>query len=173
MSSHGPKGPSDRPTVARVLPFRRPEPTAPASSSTVQGPSPVPGAVTPPPAAQAAAKFEPVPGRSAAVQAPVEGAALSQLVARLRALGPVESQAPVGPALVQTSEGPVLSGSVQLDGKAQLPTVEGVVRVGGDLAVTGVLKSADLLALRDLKFVEGRLTFESLSSKPPVEPSRG
>jgi hypothetical protein len=75
--------------------------------------------------------------------------------------------------LVQTSEGPVLSGSVQLDGKAQLPTLEGVVRVGGDLAVTGVLKSADLLALRDLKFVEGRLTFESLSSKPPVEPSRG
>lgn len=169
MSSTGPKGPPDIPAMARVLQFRR------AESTTVEGPAttkdiapstsaPAPGPTLP------AAVFEHTPGQGTTVSAPVEGAALSQLIARLKARGGREQVGAVdGPTVVQTSEGPVLSGSLQIEGKGQLQKLDGVVRVGGDLAVSGIVKNADLLALRDMKTIEGRLTFEGLRSKAPLD----
>lgn len=178
MSSTGPKGPTDIPAMARVLQFRRPE------STTVQGPAETkakeiketaqvtttaPGETSPSPPA---AIFEQAPGQTTSISAPVEGAALSQLIARLKARGDGAEQSVSvgGPAIVQTAEGKVLSGSVQIESRAGLQKyVEGVTRVGGDLAVSGVMKNADLLALRDLKTIEGRLDIEGLRSRPPIE----
>lgn len=167
MSTIGPKGPSDASANAKVLQFRRPtettaktveqtEPTSAASSST---PAPTPG--TP------AAVFDTNAGQTPQLVAPVEGAALSQLVARLKARGDqnVVATAVSGPTVVQTDEGKVLSGSVQIESRSGLQKLDGIVRVGGSLAVEGLLKNADLLALRDLKVVEGRLTFEGLKQK--------
>jgi hypothetical protein len=175
MSTIGPKGPSDASANAKVLQFRRPtetatkvapstvEPTEPTSSST---PAPTPS--TP------AAVFDNNVGQTPQLVAPVEGAALSQLVARLKARGDqsvawgdqnVVATAVSGPTVVQTDEGKVLSGSVQIESRSGLQKLDGIVRVGGSLAVEGLLKNADLLALRDLKVVEGRLTFEGLKQK--------
>jgi hypothetical protein len=170
MSSTGPKGPSDIPAMARVLQFRR------AESTTVQAPAQTKDvAATPPeappsPSPAPAAVFDHAPGVGGTVSAPVEGAALSQLIARLKARGGSEQVAALhGPTVVQTSEGPVLSGSLQIEGRGQLQKLDGVVRVGGDLAVSGIVKNADLLALREVKTIEGRLTFEGLRSKPPID----
>ncbi len=114
--------------------------------------------------------FELTPGQGGPVSAPVEGAALSQLIARLKARGGSEPVGVVhGPVVLQTSEGPVLSGSLQIESRGQLSKLDGVVRVGGDLGLTGILKNADLLALRELKTIEGRLTLEGLRSKPPLD----
>jgi hypothetical protein len=159
----GPKGPADT-TLGRVLPFRRPE-VAPAAATSATAPvAPSEPVSTSAPAHQQAATFEAVAGSAVSLAAPVEGAALSQLVARLRATAAPERAAPVGPVVVKTAEGPVLSGSVSIETRAALHQLDGVVRVGGSLAVEGTIKNADLLALRDLKTVEGRLTFESLKS---------
>jgi hypothetical protein len=155
--------------MARVLQFRRPEPTTvevPATTKDVAPSTTTPSPGPTPPAAV----FEHTPGQGTTVSAPVEGAALSQLIARLKARGGREQVGAVdGPTVVQTSEGPVLSGSLQIEGKGQLQKLEGVVRVGGDLAVSGIVKNADLLAMSGLRVVEGRLTFESLRSKPAVD----
>lgn len=160
-STIGPKGPSD-PALGRVLQFRRPEPavTAPAaSSSSPAASSPSPSSSPP------AAVFDAVAGQASSIASPVEGAALSQLVARLRAAGGDSARvANAGPVVVTTAEGPVLSGSVNIDTRPALHQLDGVVRIGGSLAVEGTIKNADLLALRDLKTVEGRLTFEGLKS---------
>jgi hypothetical protein len=160
----GPKGPADT-TTGRVLPFRRPEvaPAAPTTAAAPVAPSEPASAATPA-STQQAATFDAVAGSALSLAAPVEGAALSQLVARLRATASPERAAPVGPVVVKTAEGPVLSGSVTIETRAALHQLDGVVRVGGSLAIEGTIKNADLLALRDLKTVEGRLTFESLKS---------
>lgn len=160
----GPKGPADT-TTGRVLPFRRPE-VAPAAATTATAPvaPSEPASAAAPVPSQQAATFDAVAGSAVSLAAPVEGAALSQLVARLRATASPERAAPVGPVVVKTAEGPVLSGSVAIETRAALHQLDGVVRVGGSLAIEGTIKNADLLALRDLKTVEGRLTFESLKS---------
>ena len=157
----GPKGPSDT-AMGRVLQFRRPETTsaAPAMSTSTS---------TEPPAATSSASpsavFDSVAGHSNTIAMPVEGAALSQLVARLRAPSGDHVKAhAAGPVVVKTAEGPVISDSVEIDSRAALHELDGVVRVGGSLSVEGTIKNADLLALRDLRAVEGRLTFESLKS---------
>lgn len=174
MSSTGPKGPSDIPAMARVLQFRRPDPTTgPSGAGTVKDVKDVkdvaPTTTTSDDAVQVAAVFEHTPGQGTQVSAPVEGAALSQLIARLKSRGTDDVATVSGPTIVQTAEGKVLSGSLQIEGKAGMQKLDGVVRAGGDVAVGGILKNADLLAMRDLKVVEGRLTFESLRSKPPID----
>jgi len=167
MSTIGPKGPSDASANAKVLQFRRPtETTAKTVASTgVEQTEPEPSS-TPTPTAPAAV-FDSNAGQTPQLVAPVEGAALSQLVARLKARGgqDVVATAVSGPRIVQTDEGKVLSGSVQIESRSGLQKLDGIVRVGGSLAVEGLLKNADLLALRDLKVVEGRLTFEGLKQK--------
>ena len=176
MSSTGPKGPTDIPAMARVLQFRRPEPTTVQGTTSTKETAPVASPVAAmsaeSPSAQPAATFEQTPGQSTSIAAPVEGAALSQLIARLKARGDATGKtgAVDGPSIVQTAEGRVLSGSIQIEGRSGLHKyVEGVTRVGGDLAITGVMKNADLLALRDVKTIEGRLDIEGLRSRPPID----
>jgi len=163
-STIGPKGPSDAAT-GRVLQFRRPEPTTPAvqtSPTSPTSPSTAPSEAAP---ASSAAVFDAVAGQASSIASRVEGAALSQLVARLRATSVDSPQVKnAGPVVVSTAEGPVLSGSVAIDTRKALHELDGVVRIGGSLAVEGTYKNADLLALRDLKTIEGRLTFEGLRS---------
>lgn len=167
MSTTGPKGPSDASAMARVLQFRRPDATTTQTQTAEIAPlKDVAGSETSP-ASLPAAVFDGTPGQGGHVSAPLEGAALSQLIARMKARGPSteQSAAVAGPTIVTTSEGKVLSGSLQIEGKAGMQKVEGVVRVGGDLGIGGVLKSGDLLAMRDIKVVEGRFTFEGVRSK--------
>jgi hypothetical protein len=160
----GPKGPADT-TTGRVLPFRRPEgAAAPTTVAAPLAPSEPASAPAPASTQHAAATFDAVAGSALPLAPPLEGAALSQLVARLRATASPERAAPVGPVIVTTSEGRVLSGSVSIVTRAGLHELDGVVRVGGSLSVEGTIKNADLLALGDLKAVEGRLTFETLTS---------
>lgn len=161
-STIGPKGPSDA-APGRVLQFRRPEPTttSAASPSSQTSSEPAPSSST----TSQAAVFDAVAGQASIIAMPVEGAALSQLVARLRATsGDQATVKNAGPVIVKTAEGPVLSGSVTIDTRPALHALDGVVRVGGGLTVEGTFKNADLLALRDIVVVEGRLTFESLKS---------
>jgi hypothetical protein len=162
--------------MARVLQFRRPEPTTVQGQAATKDVKETAAVTTTTPdevsSSSPAAVFEQAPGQTTSISAPVEGAALSQLIARLKARGDgAEQSATVGgPAIVQTAEGKVLSGSVQIESRAGLQKyVEGVTRVGGDLAISGVMKNADLLALRDLKTIEGRLDIEGLRSRPPIE----
>ena len=181
MSSTGPKGPTDLPAMARVLQFRRPEQTTVGATSTKEAKeaketasvaAPISARSAESSSAQPAATFEQTPGQTTSIAAPVEGAALSQLIARLKARGDVggHTSAVDGPSIVQTAEGRVLSGSIQIEGRAGLHKyVEGVTRVGGDLAITGVMKNADLLALRDVRTIEGRLDIEGLRSRPPID----
>lgn len=169
MSIIGPKGPPDASASAKVLQFRRPTETAAAPATPMvatEVTDPSRSAVTRSQTG-AAAVFDSQAGQSVPFSAPVEGAALSQLVARLKARGDqgVVASAVSGPTVVQTQEGKVLSGSVQIESRSGLQKLEGIVRVGGSLAVEGLLKNADLLALADLKVVEGRLTFEGLKQK--------
>ena len=167
MSTIGPKGPSDASASAKVLQFRRPTETATRAALAPATPTVATEVTDPARSAGAAAVFDSQAGQSVQFSAPVEGAALSQLVARLKARGDqgVVASAVSGPTVVQTQEGKVLSGSVQIESRSGLQKLEGIVRVGGSLAVEGLLKNADLLALGDLKVVEGRLTFEGLKQK--------
>ncbi len=172
MSTFGPKGPTDpSATMAKVLQFRRPEKAdkvEKADAADVGAVDTVKGKADTA-ANSPAAVFDGNAGQSAGViSAPVEGAALSQLIARLRAKGDGETlQVNVGPTIVDTAEGKVLSGSVTIDSRQALHKLDGIVRYGGSVAVEGILKNADLLAMRDVKVVEGRLTFEGMRSKPP------
>lgn len=155
----GPKGPSDA-AMGRVLQLRRPAPTTTVAPGSPQAPAPPEAA----PASQAAV-FDAVAGQASSIASRVEGAALSQLVARLRATSVDSPQVKnAGPVIVTTAEGPVLSGSVTIDTRPALHELDGVVRIGGSLAIEGTYKNADLLALRDVKTIEGRLTFEGLKS---------
>ena len=166
MSTIGPKGPAD-PALAKVLQLRRPTTTEVQAPTLTQAPTEQTQTPIQTPKEDA---FDVATGQSSQVATPVEGAALSQLIARLRAKGEASPTTSVsGPTIVQTDEGKVLSGSVQIEGKAGLKKLDGVVRVGGSLAVEGTLKNPDLLSLRDLKTVEGRLSFEGMRSKPPSE----
>ncbi|HEY1097862.1 MAG TPA: hypothetical protein VGF99_03000 [Myxococcota bacterium] len=150
--------------MGRVLQFRRPEVTTPTTAASGTIPSteaPTQQTSTSSPAAV----FDTTAGQASTIAMPVEGAALSQLVARLRASSSDQARvAAAGPVVVKTAEGPVLSGSVTIESRQALHDLDGVVRVGGSLSVEGSIKNADLLALRDVKVVEGRLTFESLKS---------
>lgn len=169
-STFGPKGPPD--TLAKVLPFAVRQRQAEsvdktAKVETVQKPEGV--ETLDPTTPTSGAVFEKAAGQATVLTMPVEGAALSQLVARLQARidgSPKtgSTSAVQGPTIVQTDEGAVLSGSVQVENRASLHKLDGVVRIGGSLSVEGPVKNADLLALRELKTVEGRLTFEGLSS---------
>jgi hypothetical protein len=184
MSTFGPKGPTDASAaMAKVLQFRRPEAENKVESTTsghsVQA---VPGAQAVEDVKDVKANAGDVTSKAAAavfdggggtatvgsVSAPVEGAALSQLIARLRAKGDGQQvQATVGPTIIDTAEGKVLSGSVNIDTRQALHKLDGIVRFGGSVSVEGIIKNADLLAIRDVKVVEGRLTFEGMRSRPP------
>jgi hypothetical protein len=110
------------------------------------------------------------PGVAPAVLAPsspVEGAGTSQVMARLQALGLQGRRrvktAEVAPRVVDAADGRVLSGSLTIESRAGLGRLEGIARLGGSLTLReGAVKNADLLALRDLKVIEGRLTFEGM-----------
>jgi hypothetical protein len=116
----------------------------------------------------AASTFEGTGGTAQTMAAPVDGAGTSQVLARLKARG-FEGKKLTKTAetsrVADTAEGKVLSGSLTIESRSGLQKLDGVVRVGGDLTVhEGVIKNADLLALKSLKSVERRLTFEGLSA---------
>jgi len=116
------------------------------------------------------ARFDATTGTQQTLAAPVDGAGQSQVMARLKARGfegkkVTKTAATSGPSVVQTAEGKVFSGSVAIESRQGLQKLVDVVRVGGDLTIhEGVFKNADLLALKGLKTVERRLTFEGLRS---------
>lgn len=171
----GPKGPDSAKGLAKVLQLRQPDDvkkaektaeTKPASPSEKAESKPE----SKPESKSEAAQFDGAAGTQQTIAAPVEGAGQSQVLARLKARGfegkkVTKTAATSGPSLVQTAEGKVFSGSVSIESRQGLQKLVDVVRVGGDLTVhEGVFKSADLLALKSLKSVERRLTFEGLRS---------
>jgi hypothetical protein len=167
MSIGGTKGPGDVKGLAKVLQLRQPEPlekTEKVASTEPPKPSSTPTAPSP------EATFEGTTGTQQSIAPPVDGAGQSQVLARLKARSfegkkVTKTAATSGPSVVQTAEGKVLSGSVTIESKGGLQKLSDVVRVGGDLTIhEGVLKNADLLALKSLKTVERRLTFEGLRS---------
>ena len=87
MSTIGPKGPSDASASAKVLQFRRPTETATRAALSPATPTVATEVTDPTRSAGAAAVFDSQAGQSVPFSAPVEGAALSQLVARLKARG--------------------------------------------------------------------------------------
>ena len=175
MSIGGPKGPDAPKGLAKVLQLRTPalEKTEKVAETTK---TEAPSTTTPTTTAQATsqttsqtmptATFEGTTGTQQTLAAPVDGAGQSQLLARLKARGKVtKTAANSGPSFVQTAEGKVHNGSVTVESKSGLSKLVDVVRVGGDLTIhEGVVKNADLLALKSLKSVERRLTFEGLRS---------
>jgi hypothetical protein len=180
----GPRGPRD-PALAAVLPFPRrpvtdaatssssPSATAspPASPASAPAPSPPPSPAAPASSSDAARFDRSTTGPVAvplAPSTPVEGAGVSQVQARLQALG-LETRkrvktAATEPRVVDAADGRVLSGSVTIESRAGLGQLEGIARLGGSLTLQeGAVKNADLLlALRDLKVVEGRFTFDGM-----------
>jgi hypothetical protein len=113
--------------------------------------------------------FDGMSGASTAVAAPVEGAGKSQVLARLQALGIEGGRRRIktaeAPRVVDGADGRVHQGSFTVESRSGLAALEGVARVAGSVTVQeGAIKSADLFALRDLKVVEGRLTFDGLRS---------
>jgi hypothetical protein len=110
--------------------------------------------------------FERTAGQSTALAAPVDGAGKSQVLARLQAMG-VEGRKRVKTAepsrVVAGADGRVHDGPLTIESRAGLSKLEGVTRLAGSLTLAeGAVKNADLLALRDLKVIEGRLTFEGM-----------
>jgi len=173
----GPRGPID-PSLGRVLQLPQravvDEPaetktaetktaeTKTAETKTAETPGRVAGALT------ESSTFDRAAGTTPAVSAPVEGAGKSQVMARLQALG-VEGRRRVktaeAPRVVAGADGRVHEGPLTIESRAGLAKLDGVTRVAGSLSLQeGAVKNADLLALRDLKVVEGRLTFEGMRS---------
>lgn len=164
----GPKGPFD-PNLGRVLPFsRRPS----VESAGVGAASPAtetkPVEATTKAASPETSTFDRAAGSSSVIAAPVEGAGKSQVLARLQAMG-IEGRKRVKTAepmrVVDGADGRVHDGSLSIESRAGLAKLEGVTRLAGSLSLQeGAVKNADLLALRDLKVVEGRLTFEGMKN---------
>ena len=164
----GPKAPND-PNLGRIVPFpRRPSLDGTIGTAGVGSP----GVTDTKPADPAKATstststFERTAGESTAIAAPVEGAGKSQVLARLQAMG-IEGRKRVKtaepPRVVDGADGRVHAGSLTIESRAGLSKLEGVTRLAGSLTLQeGAVKNADLLALRDLKVVEGRLTFEGM-----------
>jgi hypothetical protein len=146
---------------------QQPSPAAPSPSTTIVGATTV-GAITDPHNMLDAGGFVGVTRAELDLPAaPVDGAGKSQLEARLAALGldPVRFEKPdlklkaLGPTVLQTAEGKVMSGSLTIETREQLKQLSGIVRVGGDLTLQeGTFRNTDLLALSDLVTIEGRLT---------------
>jgi hypothetical protein len=174
----GPKGPSD-PTTGRVLPFPRrgavegrpaDAPTAPTAPTAPRGLDPAPVPTNPGAARLSSAEastFEKGAGPAPVVAAPVDGAGRSAVLARLQAMGIEGSRKRTkvaeAPRVVDGAEGRVHQGSVAIESRAGLHKLDGVTRIDGSLSLQeGAVKNADLLALRDLKVVTGRLTFEGM-----------
>lgn len=169
----GPRGPNDA-TTGRVVPFpRRPGVEGPGGTSPAlteakapeptKAPSSSPSPSTPP---TDATTFERAAGQSTPIATPVEGAGKSQVLARLQALG-IEGRKRVKttepPRVVDGTDGRVHDGSVGIESRAGLAKLDGVTRIAGSLSLQeGAVKNADLLSLRDLKVIEGRLTFEGM-----------
>jgi hypothetical protein len=172
----GPRGPLDPTlgsTLGRVLPLPRrgsvdgpaetkPAEAKPADAKAVETPAQSLGAPT------QSSTFDRAAGTAPAVSAPVEGAGKSQVMARLQAMG-VEGRKRVktaeAPRVVDGADGRVHEGPVTIESRAGLAKLDGVARIAGSLSLQeGAVKNADLLALRDLKVVEGRLTFEGMRS---------
>lgn len=167
----GPKKPGTE-ALAKVLQLRQPEKVekvekAEKSEKTVEKTV----EKTPEKVEVDAAHFDnSTTGTQQTLAAPVDGAGQSQVMARLKARGfegkkVTKTAATSGPSVVQTAEGKVFSGSVAIESRQGLQKLVDVVRVGGDLTIhEGLFKNADLLALKGLKTVERRLTFEGLRS---------
>ena len=170
-TTFGPKGPNDPgASLGKVLQLRQQQVEKTDKVEKVEAPkveAPKAEATTTP---DTRATFEGSTGTAQTLGAPVDGAGASQVLARLKARGfegkkLTKTAETSGPRVVDTSEGKVLSGSVTIESRSGLQKLDGVVRVGGDLTVhEGVIKNADLLALKSLKTVERRLTFEGLSA---------
>jgi hypothetical protein len=167
----GPRGPKDpTPTIGggRVLPFpRRPSVEGAPVATGVAPTPPSPPSATPAPSSPDAATVSRGGPAAAPPAAPVDGAGASQVLARLKAMG-IEGRKRVktaeAPRVVDGADGRVHAGSLTVESRAGLGKLEGVTRLDGSLTLQeGAVKNADLLlALRDLKVVEGRLTFEGM-----------
>ena len=113
-----------------------------------------------------ASRFEGTTTISQTIAAPVEGAGLSRVLARLQGTKRVKGAEP-GTAIVNLPDGRrVIPGSVTIESRAELLKLEGIARVDGDLAVQeSHVSGADLLVgLHGLKAVGGRLTLQFLRS---------
>ena len=182
MSDLGGPGKKHPPDSGRVLLFRAPQAPAPTkdadaaaetvsvvATSDIAG---VPQAEARSAAApQAGTGFDAAPGTTQAIQEPVAGARQSQVRARLVALGLASGERPVkGTAQlsidVMADGNRVLSGSIEISTPAGLLRLEGIDVVQGDVNVhEGAVNSEDLTrALKGLRQVKGRLTFEGLRS---------
>lgn len=200
----GPKGPSDPTPGARILPLRprtgAPQPAAAPTESAEKAEKaaqPDKAAPQPPQVRQRELRldlparnvFEPQPSRDVALPVgsgePVaRGAGVR---ARLAALGvrgadalPIKTAARDGVRLKDTPIGKILDGSITVESGRGLQKLEGVVRVTGDLVLQeSAARSPDLLALRSLAEVGGRLTIEgngvlaALDALQSLERARG
>ena len=159
----GPKGTDPSANLGKILQLRQ------QVVEKVEAPK-VETTTTTTKAADSSATFEGSSGTAQTMASPVDGAGASQVLARLKARGfegkkLTKTAETSGPRVVDTSEGKVLAGNITIESRSGLQKLDGVVRVGGDLTVhEGVIKNADLLALKSLKSVERRLTFEGLRS---------
>ena len=165
----GPRGPKDA-TPGRVLQFpRRPsaDGVAGVGGPATTSPSPATEPTTATPAATSTeATFDHAAGQSTAIAAPVEGAGKSQVLARLQAMG-IEGRKRVktaeAPRVVDGADGRVHDGSVSIESRTGLAKLDGVTQIAGSLSLQeGAVKNADLLALRDVKVISGRFTFEGM-----------
>jgi hypothetical protein len=136
--------------------------STPAATTNVTATTATAATSTPDPPA---ALFEPVPGAALAPEAAVQGAGRSQLLARLASSGGSAVQrrnVDSLPGLDDTS-GQVHPGSVTIENRGDLAALEGVQVIDGSLTLQeGVVKSADLFVLRDLREIRGRLTIEGM-----------
>jgi hypothetical protein len=113
--------------------------------------------------------FDPNASRDTVLPAEVEeGARGASFRARLAALGvkgaeslPIKTAGRATGRIKETPVGRIYEGTLRLESPRGLAQLEGVVRITGDLVLQeSASKSADLLALRSLIEVGGRLTIE-------------
>ena len=106
-------------------------------------------------------------------EAPPESARGGNVRARLAAMGqlPIKTAAKDVGRIKETPVGKIFDGSLTIESAAGLKKLEGVVRVSGDLTLQeSVAKSPDLLVLKSLIEVGGRLTVEGNGAIGVLDP---
>lgn len=185
---HGPKGPGDPltkggakgvGTTGVALPRSAPADKTEKAEKTVETGPPPSGGVPPAPGTDAFVDTPSLLEKRSAQELPGgagEGGKGASVRARLQALGVkgteglVKSAATDGIRYSSVPGGRILHGSLVVESARALAKLEGVVRITGDLTLQeSLLKSADLLLLKSLVEVGGRLTLEGNSALQLVD----